>query len=566
PDNPIGHAAADLKYRFQWNFPIFFSPHDEKTLYAAGNVLFKTTNEGQTWVAISPDLTRNDKKKQASSGGPITQDNTSVEYYCTIFAALESPHEKGVLWCGTDDGLLQLSRDAGRSWEQVTPPELPEWSMINSLEAHPTEKGGLYLAATRYKLDDNKPYLFKTVDYGKTWTRIVDGIRDNHFTRVLRADPKRPGLLFAGTEFGMYISFDDGKRWEPFQLNLPVTPITDLAIKNNDLIVATQGRSFWVLDNISPLHQWKPEIREAPLHVYQPANATRFLTGGSFGDDIPSSRAEGTNPPSGAVIFYHLKEVPGNDKPLSLSILDDKGNNIRTWKSNSEKPGEKIEAKAGMNRFVWNLRYEDAISFPGMVLWGSLTGPKCIPGKYQIRIRYGDVEQNSVFEVMADPRSPAKPEDFEQQFAFLIAIRDKLTETHSSIKQIRDVRQQIQEVCTRLKEKRDTSDITELGKVLVKKLTSIEETLYQTQAKSSQDVLNYPIRLNNKLASLAGNAGVGDYAPSDSALELKKELIQQIDAELVSLRQILQGDVKKFNELLTQKQIPRVFTETTQSP
>jgi photosystem II stability/assembly factor-like uncharacterized protein len=562
PDNPIGHAAADLKYRFQWNFPIFFSPHDANTLYAAGNVLFKTTNEGQTWEAISPDLTRNDKTKQGSSGGPITKDNTSVEYYCTIFAALESPHEKGVLWCGSDDGVLQLSRNGGKNWEKVTPPELPEWSQINSIEAHPTEKGGLYVAATRYKLDDNKPYLFKTTDYGKTWTRIVTGIKDDHFTRVIRADAKRPGLLFAGTEFGLYLSIDDGAKWQPFQLNLPLVPITDLAIKNNDLIVATQGRSFWVLDNLSPIQQWKPEIAEAALHVYQPATALRLPGGGGFGSDTNRARTDGQNPPTGAVIYYQLKEDPDAKKPLSLAILDEKGNLIREWKSTAEKPGEKIEAKAGMNRFLWNLRYTDAEGFPGMVLWGSLTGPKCLPGKYQVRIKHGDVEQNSQFEVKPDPRSNAKPEDYAKQFAFLLNVRDKLTATHTSIKQIRDVRDQLAGVGKRIKDLPDTSEVIELGKVIEKKLTSIEEALHQTKAKSSQDVLNFPIRLNNKLAAVAGNVGSGDYPPPDSAVQLKDELVKQIDAELDALKKVVSEDVKRFNELLTQKKIPNVFTET----
>lgn len=562
PDNPIGHAAADLKYRFQWNFPIFFSPHDANTLYAAGNVLFKTTNEGQTWEAISPDLTRNDKTKQGSSGGPITKDNTSVEYYCTIFAALESPHEKGVLWCGSDDGVLQLSRNGGKNWEKVTPPELPEWSQINSIEAHPTDKGGLYVAATRYKLDDNKPYLFKTTDYGKTWTRIVTGIKDDHFTRVIRADAKRPGLLFAGTEFGLYISFDDGAKWQPFQLNLPLVPITDLAIKNNDLIVATQGRSFWVLDNLSPIQQWKPEIADTALHVYQPATALRLPGGGGFGSDTNTARTDGQNPPSGAVIYYQLKEAPDAKKPLSLAILDEKGNLIREWKSTAEKPGEKIEAKAGMNRFLWNLRYTDAEGFPGMVLWGSLTGPKCMPGKYQVRIKHGDVEQNSQFEVKPDPRSTAKPEDYAKQFAFLLGVRNKLTATHTSIKQIRDVRDQIAGVGKRIKDLPDTSEVIELGKVIEKKLTSIEEALHQTKAKSSQDVLNFPIRLNNKLAALGGNVSAGDFPPPDSAVQLKDELVKQIDAELDALKKVVNEDVKRFNELLTQKKIPNVFTET----
>ena len=250
PDNPIGAADA-LKYRFQWNFPIFFSPNDPKRLYTAGNVLFVTENEGQTWQQISPDLTTNDKARQASSGGPITQDNTSVEYYCTIFTAMESPFEKDLLWTGSDDGLLHVSRDAGKNWENVTPKNLPKWMMWNSLDADPFKKGALYAVGTRYKSDDFTPYIYKTEDYGKTWKLITNGIAPTDFTRVVRADQKRPGMLYAGTEYGMYISFDDGANWKRFQLNMPMVPVTDLTIKDNDLVIATQGRAFYVLDDLT---------------------------------------------------------------------------------------------------------------------------------------------------------------------------------------------------------------------------------------------------------------------------------------------------------------------------
>lgn len=566
PDNPIGHGAADLKYRFQWNFPIFFSPHDSKTLYAAGNVLFKTTNEGQTWQAISPDLTRNDKSKQGPSGGPITKDNTSVEYYCTIFAALESPHEKGVLWAGTDDGVLQLSRDAGKTWDKVTPPDLPEWSQINSIEAHPTEKGGLYVAATRYKLDDFKPYLYKTTDYGKTWTRIVNGIKDDHFTRVIRADSKRAGLLYAGTESGMYVSFDDGASWQSFQLNLPIVPITDLALKNDDLVVATQGRSFWVLDDLTPLYQHSNDIADKGIHLLKPRPALRLPGGGGFsGDDgPPQARLAGQNPPSGAVIYYYLKDKPDEKKAVTVEILDQSGALIRKYSTTAEKPAEKIQAKPGMNRFVWNLRYADAEGFTGMIIWGSLTGPKAPPGKYQVRIKTGDLEQTTAFEVKPDPRSSASQEDYLAQFQYLLEVRDKLTETHTGIKQLRDIREQISGINKRIKDKPDVSNILELGKVIEKRLTAIEETLYQTKAKSSQDVLNFPIRLNNKLAALAGNAGFGDNRPTDSTIEYKKEIVRQIDAELSSLKQVITDDVKRYNELLEQKKIPGIFSDTTE--
>lgn len=555
PDNPIGHGAENLKYRFQWNFPIFFSPHDSGTLYAAGNVLFKTTNEGQTWTPISPDLTRDDKSKQGPSGGPITKDNTSVEYYCTIFAALESPHEAGVLWCGSDDGLLHLSRDGGKQWSNVTPPGLPEWTMINSIEAHPTEKGGLYVAATRYKLDDDRPYLYRTLDYGKTWTKIVKGIGERHFTRVVRADPKRPGLLYAGTEEGMYISFDDGANWESFQCNLPIVPITDLAIKNDDLIVATQGRSFWVLDDLSVLRQQSPEVFAKPLYVFTPRDSFR-LPGGGFDDDSPRGVA-GQNPPGGMVLRFHLKNPPPKDAKCSLEILNAQGEVVRRYRSDGEGRAEKIEVKPGMNRFVWNLRHADAEGFPGMVLWGSLTGPRVSPGTYRATLTVGELEQSVEFEVKPDPRAAASPPDYEAQERFLVATRDKLTEMHRGIRTIRDVREQMDTLTKRLGPGRD--EILKTIKEFNQSLTAVEEALHQTKARSSQDVLNFPIRLNNRLAALAGGVGAGDNRPTDSAEELRKELTEQIDAELLKLKKLMDAELKSLNEQLRKAEVPAIL-------
>jgi len=305
PDNPMGYGAKDIKYRFQWNFPILFSQHDPNTIYAAANVLFKTTNEGQSWEIISPDLTRNDTTKLGASGGPITKDNTGVEYYATIFTVAESPYEKGVIWTGSDDGLIYVTRDGGKNWTNVTPPKsiMPEWILINSVEVSPFEPGGLYVAATMYKWDDFKPYLYKTTDYGKTWKKITNGIDANHFTRVIRADPERKGLLYAGTESGMYISFDDGEHWQSFQQNLPIVPVTDLTIKDNDLIVATQGRSFWILDDLKPLRQLNKNVLQSDYYLFKPRPAYIFKGGAQ-----KNSLKNGTNPPNGVAINYYFKK------------------------------------------------------------------------------------------------------------------------------------------------------------------------------------------------------------------------------------------------------------------
>lgn len=304
PNNPMGHGAEDMKYRFQWNFPIFFSLHDPKVLYTTSNQFHRSIDGGQSWETFSPDLTRNAKEKLGPSGGPITKDNTSVEYYSTIFTASESPLKKGVLWSGSDDGLVHVSKDNGKTWENVTPKDLPEWTQINSTEGHPFEEGGLYFAATGYKNGDFAPYLYKTLDYGKTWTKITSGIDGQHFTRVVRADPSKKGILYAGTETGMYISFNDGADWKPFQLNLPIVPITDLTIKDNNLIAATQGRSFWIIDDLTVLHQLSDEIGAKPFHLFKPQDSYRM-------DGVKrESKTAGTNRPGGVLVYYHLKEEP----------------------------------------------------------------------------------------------------------------------------------------------------------------------------------------------------------------------------------------------------------------
>ena len=562
PDNPMGHGAKDWKYRFQWNFPIFFSPHDPNVLYASGNHLFKTINEGQSWEMISPDLTRNDTTKLGLSGGPITKDNTSVEYYCTIFTAVESPHQPGVIWTGSDDGLIYLTRDGGKNWENVTPSKkiMPEWIQINSIEVHPFEKGGLYVAATMYKSDDFRPYLYKTTDYGQTWQKITNGINNDHFTRVIRADPKRRGLLYAGTESGMYISFDDGENWKPFQLNLPIVPITDLAIKENDLIVATQGRSFWVLDDLTPLHQLSDEITKKDFWLYQPRSSYRML--GSSTENVTTA---GQNPPNGVVIHYYFKAAPDSDK-VQLKILDKSGKLIKSFTPRAKNRRDRLSIEAGMNHFVWNMRYPDAEDFPGMIIWaGSTVGPKAVPGIYQARLL---VEKDSMtvnFEILKDPRSSSSQADLQAQFDFLIEIRNKLTETHQVIKQIRDVRNQIKTVTSKLKDEKGAEEIKKSGKKLVEKITKIEETLYQTKNQSRQDPLNFPIRLNNKLAAVAGVASAGDFPPTDQAIAVKEELIAQIDAELVKLRKILDKELPAFNDLVHQQAIPAVMIKKEQT-
>lgn len=569
PDNPMGYGAEGMKYRFQWNFPILFSPHDPKTLYTAGNVLFKSTNEGQSWTAISGDLTRNDRSKQGPTGGPITKDNTGVEYYDTIFTVAESPKRPGVLWAGSDDGLVHVTEDGGKTWRNVTPPGIPEWIQINSIDASPHDPGTAWVAATMYKSDDFRPYLYRTTDYGKSWTKIVNGIPEDAFTRVIREDPAAKGVLYAGTETGLYVSFNNGDLWQSLQLNLPVVPITDLAVhaREDDLVVATQGRSFYVLDDLAALRQLQrlPAEAKASFALLKPEDAYRMPGGGFAGDEEGMAATFGANPPNGAVIHFWLAEKP--EKPITLEILDAKGALIRKFesrvegaKSDAEPDGEpKFDARKGLNQFVWNLRYPDARRIRGMILWGGqLAGPKAVPGEYQVRLTAAGKTFTERFAVKKDPRLPTTHADFEKQFALLTQIRDKLTETHEGILRIRDVRTQLQDFSKRHKDNKAAEEALKAAEALVKKLTEIEEALYQTKNKSPQDPLNYPIQLNNKLAALAGVVGSSDNPPTDQSYVVYEDLVTRINGQLNGLRTALDADLARFNELVRKASVPVV--------
>lgn len=559
PDNPMGWGAADVKYRFQWNYPISFSKHNPDTLFVAANVVFKSDDLGKSWTQISPDLTRDDKSRMGKSGGPITKDDTGVEYYGTVFVLTESQHEAGVMWAGSDDGLVHVTRDGGNNWEDVTPKGLPEWAMVNSIDIDPFNKGGAYLAATRYKMDDFKPYLFYTDDWGKSWKSISSNIPDAHFTRVLRADPGREGLLYAGTERGAYFSLDNGRNWKPLQLNLPVVPVTDMLVKNGDLVAATQGRGFWILDELGVLHQHDAKAGDTP-HLYTPEDSIRLLVGGR--DDAP--KGAGTNPYPGVSIYYTLPDSLGDDVELALSVAkagDDTP--IWTW---TQKPGEDeqsdekassgeadtaiLPAKAGLNRHTWNLEYPGMSRFDGLILWADMkTGPTAVPGEYTATLTVNGESQSVNFNVVPDPRSPSTPEDFAAQFAFVKEARDLLSRTHDEISNIRSLRAQMDGLKTRLEGADDTATeplVAEIDAINAA-MTSIEEALYQTQNQSRQDPLNYPIRLNNKLVSLMRSVAGGDAAPTAQAVAVKQELSAAITSQLDALSELLGSRVPALN-------------------
>ena len=622
PRNPIGWGMAELKHRFQWTEPIVFSPHDPHTLYYAGEVLFKTTDEGKSWTIISPDLTRNDKSKQQSSGGPITKDNTGVEVYDTIFSVVESPVQAGLIWAGSDDGLIHLTRNGGANWEDVTPKAMPEWGTVSLIEASPNDPGTAYVAVERHKMDDFTPYIFKTTDFGKTWTTLVNGIPKDVYVHAVRIDPKRKDLLYAGTERGVYVSFDDGANWQPLQLNLPMSPVNDLIVKNNDLAVATHGRSFWILDDLSPLRQWNDSIKSDDVHLFTPAEANHT----AFPESFFGGGNAGENPPAGAVIYYFLKteiKKPEEEKKsekkednqgttsaaavqsssttattpetksesvesenkkedekedkqkesrVKIEILDSAGKVIRTYPPKntpapeaeegfSRNQPEEIPSAAGINRFVWDLRYEGTPRIPNSPLWGGSTnGPLALPGDYQVRLTVDGKPQTQPFKVVPDPRLQITADDLKKQFDLMQSILGKVTQVHDAVRQIRDIRAQMTALNKRLKEEKNANAkaLADGGEALDKKMKVVEEALIQTKAKSGQDVLNYPIRLNNLLVALGGVVSSADAAPTRQDYEMFDDLSKQADEQLAKWDDIVKTDLASYNRLAQEKAIPVV--------
>ncbi len=606
-----GYGPRDLKHRFQWTYPIVISAHDPDVIYIAGERVFRSTDEGQSWTAISPDLTRNDPDKLGPSGGPITKDTTGAEHYCTVFALTESPHQRGLFYAGSDDGLVHISRDGGGTWNEVTPRDLPEWATINVIEVSPHDPAAAYLAAWRYKLDDYRPYLFKTADYGGTWTAITNGIPHDAITRIIREDPVRRGLLYAGTETGCYVSFDDGDSWSPLQGNLPVAPVYDLQVKQDDLVAATHGRSFWVLDDLSPLRQLTDEVREQPAHLFRmkPKLRTRPLPGaarpaapgknyslglGAAVTFVERRRTDGEaetivldggkNPPDGVVVTYWLKEPPAGE--VRLTFLDAAGNEIRrftsapepkaaavdavpagdegaegveTEESTAERPGEqRVSKRAGLNRFVWNMRYPDAVKVPGDVTTeSSLAGPAAPPGRYTVRLTVDGQEYRQDVDIVKDPRVRATQEDFDAQFELLIQVRDKLSEAQTAINRIRTLKTQVEGWTARAKD----AAVRERGRSLLARLTEVEEVLIQPKAKGQLDSINYPSKLNSQLAALAAVAGSADGAPTRQSYEVFQTLSGRIDVQLGRLAAVLKEDVPAFNDAVAKAALPAVAVE-----
>ena len=540
PITTLGEGAEAMKYRFNWNFPISFSKHDSSKLYAFSNHVHVSTNEGKSWEIISPDLTRNDKSKLVSSGGPITQDNTGVEYYATIFAIDESNIEEGLMWVGSDDGLVHITRDSGKTWENVTPKKMPEWMMINSIDASSFDAGTAYIAGTRYKLGDFTPYLYVTEDYGQTWRLITNGIDKEHFTRVLRSDKVNKNILYTGTETGMYISYDMGRSWNKFQKNLPIVPITDLTIKDNSLIVATQGRSIWILDDLTVIHQLSPEVDQEKL--YKPKDAYRIRGAGGM-----ESLTAGTNLPNGVIVHYFLPNFDEEKDDVSLSFLSQDGSIIKEFSNNSKENSLKV--KKGGNSFVWDMKYPGAKRINNMVLWSAdFSGAKAVPNNYEVRLKVNGSELSQKFMILKNPNSEGTIDDIESQFNFVNEINGIVDKAHKAIINIRKIKEDLKKFQGDFTNNELAKDLIEKSKSIYESIDKVENELYQTKNQSNQDPLNYGVKLTNNLGNLNSGFRGGDFGPTAQDIEVKNELVEKVNAQLKEYDLIISNDIPNFNE------------------
>ena len=550
PENPMGQSAEDLRERIQWTFPIVYSPHDPSVLYTTSQYVYRSANEGQSWERISPDLTRALDETMGPSGGPITRDQTGVETYATIFAFAPSPHDAQTMWVGSDDGLAHVTRDGGANWQNVTPAELPELSKITTIDPSPHNPGTAYLSAHRFLMGDFSPYLFRTDDYGQTWTRIVDGMPEDEVTRSIREDVVRPGLLFAGTERGVWVSWDNGDNWQYLKQNLPVVQVADLAVTERDLALATHGRSFYVMRNIAPIRQWTPEIAQSRLHLFEPDIALRDLD-------------------PGVSVFYYLN---GPADEITLEFLDPSGEVIRSFSAEPEAEegeGEDEEesffgrgqqkhapTEAGLNKFVWDLRTEGYAEFPEMIFWAARNaGPMVLPGQYQVRLTVDGQTQTQPFEVGLDPRLEDVPlADLQRRYDLATQIRDRVTDANEAVVQIREVKAQVDSLLTQT----DDPRITEGANQLMERLTAVEQEVYQIRNRSNQDPLNFPIKLNNKLAALLGMVEGAEAAPTEQSYAVFEELSGQLNQQLEALDLILDRQLAEFNTQLREARMTEI--------
>ena len=579
PELTDARGAAVLDHRFQWTAPIVTSPFDANTIYYGGERIFKTSDGGTHWDTISGDLTRNDKSKQQPSGGPITIDDTGTEYYDTVFTIAPSPLAKGLIWAGTDDGLIQVTRDEGKSWSNVTPKDLAEWSRISLIEASPHDAGTAYVAIDRHQNDDLAPYIYKTANYGSTWTRITTGIPDGAFVRAVREDPKKKGLLYAGTERGVFVSFDDGGHWRSLQNNLPLVPVHDLVIKNDDLVLATHGRAFWILDDVSPLRQFADSVAAEDIHLYKPATAYRVHTG-----EAPAKLSfDGKNPPNGAVIYFYLKQAPKPEtkQEVKIEILDATGNVVRSYSSNKSEPldepldpddkkrEKEIKPEDGLNRFVWDLHYEEANRVPNYYLWeynDGAKGPLAVPGNYQVRLTASGKSLTAPFEVKIDPRVTTSQADLEKQFKLEVDVREQLNRVYDAVNQIEDVRDQLDGLKKRLVPSDSSKALFDGASALDAKLIAVRDPLINFKISASEDSLAYAPGIDAKLAFLSMSvAGFADSAPTEAEYQEFDKLKRQTDELLAHWDEVRNADITNFQKLAAEQNIHPIYVPDVRS-
>jgi photosystem II stability/assembly factor-like uncharacterized protein len=563
-----GRGAAELEHRFQWTEPLFLSPHDPDVMYTASEVVWKSVDHGMSWTAISPDLTRNDKSKQQPSGGPITLDITSVEYYDTVFALAESPREKGVLWAGTDDGLVQLTRDGGTTWKNVTPRGLPEWSTISLIDPSPHAAGAAVVAVDRHRLDDFRPYVYRTGDFGASWTAISAGLPVGAYVHAVREDPVRKGLLFAGTELGVFVSYDDGGHWSPLQLNLPITPVTDLIVKGDDLVIATNGRSFWILDDIAPLRQDSPQVVAGDAFLYPPAASYRI----PLSEEVDHRTWVAQNPTGGAAIDYWLKRTPADE--VTLDILDAAGKQLRHYSSKEsahkdDQPPEwpdiaaapdKLPVAPGANRFVWDLRYESPTRIPGAFYEGlPPEGPIMPPGRYQARLTVGGKAYTAPFELRLDPRLTGHEADVEKSFAASMRVRAEIETLHTTVNQLRAVRAQLVALEKRIGDAPSgpAREVLASRAALEKRMAAIEGELVQVKRKSSEGNLVYPSMLDDQYYTLRALIDA-DAAPTKAALATHDLLARRLADQVARWDEIVTKDLPALNALVKKADIVEI--------
>ncbi|MFI5228134.1 MAG: WD40/YVTN/BNR-like repeat-containing protein, partial [Gemmatimonadales bacterium] len=576
PDNPMGHPAMDPKYRFQWTFPIITSTHDANVVYAGSNVVHKSTNGGRSWTVISPDLTYHDPATLGNSGGPITKDQTSVEYYATVFVINESPVTGKTLWSGSDDGKVYVTRDGGVTWTDATPKDMRKFTRVSSIDASKFGECIATVAANRYQLDDFHPYLWKTSDCGAHWTRIDAGLPANEFTRVVREDPERAGLLFAGTERGVWLSTDDGGHWQSLRLNLPIVPVHDLVFKNGDVVLATHGRSFYIMDDVSSLEQMSDAIERSDAHLFKPRDQVRIAGFGGFGGGGGFGAANrpvtpenapihptGQNPPSGVVVQYWLKAAGGT---VGLELLEANGKLIRRYSSRDTTPtpseGEgggrrggpparAVTTTRGVNTFVWNMRYPDASSFPGMILWAaSVTGPQVPPGSYKVRMTVNDAPVGTeTFKILPDPRIKATLADWQAQSALALQIRDRFSEANDAVKEIRRIKAALADRKGKLPATQ-AGEFAALSGAFATALTDVEDSLYQTQNRSEEDPLNFPIRLNNRVGALLGVVQSADGRPTQQSYQVYTVVSAELTKTMAKLKRVMDASLPRVNGML----------------